>query len=281
MRSLFLIVLSFSVLAGCARQEQPEPPIANNPACTTDWFESVEARLGTGDGQGHGPDIGSQEWFSVVEFRLGLRGQSGVPQAGTDRWCHFIEEQLEPVPQTDGVSPSFNCSAAEALSSAEQHVCGDAELTRLDLTLAQVYEEAQSRVKSESAEARLKAEQRGWLKGRDECWKASDARTCIADAYQRRIATLQARYRLVSFNGPVLYRCGPDSSELAEVRFFDTEPSTAVVQYGDNYALMFATPAASGARYEGRNEVFWEHQGEALIRWGFSAAEVACQRSAN
>jgi len=29
--------------------------------------------------------------------------------------------------------------------------------------------------------------------------------------------------------------------------------------------------------YEGRNEMFWEHQGEARIVWGYQAPEMTCK----
>ena len=47
--------------------------------CSDAWYRLVEASLPTGDGQGHGPDPGSDEWKSVIEFRLGIRGKAGVP----------------------------------------------------------------------------------------------------------------------------------------------------------------------------------------------------------
>jgi hypothetical protein len=48
----------------------------------------------TGDGQGHGPDIGSDEWRSVVEFKLGIRGNPAVPSRASREWCHYIDEQV-------------------------------------------------------------------------------------------------------------------------------------------------------------------------------------------
>jgi len=48
----------------------------------------------------------------------------------------------------------------------------------------------------------LKAEQHGWIKGRNDCWKEADKRKCVEESYRRRIAELQSRYRLVSAKGP-------------------------------------------------------------------------------
>ncbi len=63
-------------------------------ACSTEWFEFVEETLSTDDGQGHGPDIGSREWRSVVEFKLGVRGDLSVPPADSKQWCNYINERV-------------------------------------------------------------------------------------------------------------------------------------------------------------------------------------------
>ncbi|UJF23239.1 hypothetical protein [Shewanella sp. OMA3-2] len=63
--------------------------------CSEVWYQQVETRLTSGDGQGHGPDLGSEEWQSVIEFKLGIRGDSSVPQRNTDQWCTFIDGLLQ------------------------------------------------------------------------------------------------------------------------------------------------------------------------------------------
>jgi len=42
---------------------------------------------------------------------------------------------------------------------------------------------------------------------------------------------------------------------------------------------MYQQPSASGARYQGRNETFWEHQGVAAITWGYGAPEMHCKNA--
>jgi membrane-bound inhibitor of C-type lysozyme len=61
--------------------------------------------------------------------------------------------------------------------------------------------------------------------------------------------------------------------------FYPTEPATLIAERGDSVSLMYQVVSASGAKYEGRNELFWEHQGEATIRWGFEAPEMHCKKS--
>ena len=63
--------------------------------CSAEWNQRVDDAVVTGDGQGHGPDIGSDEWKSVVEFKLGVRGDAAVPGRDTEAWCLFVEQQIK------------------------------------------------------------------------------------------------------------------------------------------------------------------------------------------
>ena len=54
----------------------------------------VEEKLSTGDAQGHGPDVGSSEWRSVVDFKLGIRGKPGIPDSTTEQWCAYIDREI-------------------------------------------------------------------------------------------------------------------------------------------------------------------------------------------
>jgi len=69
---------------GGASAPRPQP-------CSDAWYRHVESSVPTGDGQGHGPDPGSDEWKSVIEFRLGIRGKAGVPARDSEAWCRHID----------------------------------------------------------------------------------------------------------------------------------------------------------------------------------------------
>jgi len=172
-------------------------------------------------------------------------------------------------------SPSFDCAKVET-GSIEARVCGDDELAALDRRLAEVYAQATKKAANEHPPT-LKAEQRGWVKGRNDCWKAEDPRACVADAYRQRTAELQARYRLVAMTGPVFYACGGNPANEVVVSYFDTDPKVAIAERGDSVSTMFLQPSGSGAKYQGRNESLWEHHGEARITWGVGAPEMVCQ----
>jgi hypothetical protein len=59
--------------------------------CSDEWNRFVDQKIVSGDGQGHGPDLGSDEWKGVVEFKLGIRGQAGLPARDSDDWCRLID----------------------------------------------------------------------------------------------------------------------------------------------------------------------------------------------
>lgn len=84
--ALLLLFVSPGVCAGGA-DEVPEP-------CSAAWNRYVEEKVISGDGQGHGPDPGSDEWKGVVEFKLGVRGQADVPARDSEAWCRYIDRLL-------------------------------------------------------------------------------------------------------------------------------------------------------------------------------------------
>lgn len=171
--------------------------------------------------------------------------------------------------------PSFDCGKASG--SIEELICKDDELPALDRKLAGVYAAASKKATNEHPPV-LKPEQRGWIKGRNECWKSEDPRTCTENAYRSRIAELQARYRLVPEEGPYWYACNSDPKNEVVVTFFRTDPPTLIAERGDSVSLMYLEPSGSGSLYRGRNDSFWEHQGEVTVVWGYGSPEMRCSK---
>lgn len=93
-------------------------------------------------------------------------------------------------PVTQAAQPSFDCS--KATHEAEQLICKDSELAALDNSLAELYATVMKHTPA-SKQGALKTEQRGWVKGRDDCWKSSDQRGCIKSEYEMRIRELKDR----------------------------------------------------------------------------------------
>lgn len=171
-----------------------------------------------------------------------------------------------------GDGPSYSCAKVEA-GSIEALVCGDAALSALDRQLAAVYQAATAKAVNEQPPL-LKAEQRGWLKGRDECWKSSDVASCVATEYRQRIASLQARYQLVAGRGPISFRCDPPAGGEVIATFYATEPASLVAERGDQVSLMLLQ--ADGKSYLGRNETLAEVAGGVTVTWGYGEPPMNC-----
>lgn len=274
--------VAMCIAVGCA---SGAAAAASPPPCSDAWYRSIDAKVRSADGQGHGPDVGSDEWKSTIEFRLGVRGKPGVPKRDTGAWCSFIEQRVDAravtassgqAPAAPAKGPSFDCRKV-APSSIEATICADGDLSALDRKLASVYAAATRKAANERP-PRLRAEQSGWIKGRNDCWKSDDKRACVRLEYVRRIAELQARYRLVPSTGPVAFGCEGSPANEIVVTFFETEPPTLIAERGDSVSLMYLQSSGSDARYQGRNETFREQQGEAMVTWGYGAPEMRCRK---
>ncbi|WP_440875132.1 hypothetical protein [Thalassotalea sp. PLHSN55] len=55
----------------------------------------IEEQVSSSDGLGHGPDVGSGEWKSSIEFRLGVKHNSDIPNELNLSWCNKIEQTLK------------------------------------------------------------------------------------------------------------------------------------------------------------------------------------------
>ena len=257
--------------------------------CSDPWYRFIEETVLTGDNQGHGPDVGSGEWKSVIEFKLGIRDNPNLPDRDSEAWCRLIDQIVrkryavssEKNGNLSGAviatGPSYDCDKVEA-NSIEEMICADNELSALDRKLSVIYSAAKKKAANEHPPV-LKAEQRGWIKGRNECWKSSNKRACVHDEYQRRIAELQAKYRLVYGNGPIRFICDENPANEVIVTFFQTDPPVLIAERGESVSFMYLQPSGSGTKYQGRNETFWEHQGEASITLGYGTPQMRCKKS--
>lgn len=97
---------------------------------------------------------------------------------------------LSLVSSAQAATPSFDC--AKAASQVEKLICSDSELANLDRSLSNLYSALLEHTPA-SGQKHLKAEQRGWIKGRDDCWKSEDLHRCVKDEYEARIKELKDR----------------------------------------------------------------------------------------
>ncbi len=172
------------------------------------------------------------------------------------------------------ISPSFDC--AKAQGQVETLICADAELAQLDRQLTQVYKAALANI---PAIEQPKATQRGWVKGRNDCWKAQDVRECTLQNYKQRIIELQIQGGLLEVPPAVVFDCG-QHPQISAVFYTQLDPVTAVFSFssekmGEQQLQATNVRSASGAKYQGRNFEFWEHQGEASVQ--FFDQSYVCQ----
>jgi uncharacterized protein len=151
-------------------------------------------------------------------------------------------------------TPSFDCKKADG--QVEQMVCKDATLARLDRETTRLYGLALDARSLPTAQKKsLIAEQRGWIKGRNDCSKSDDAHACTATTYLQRIYDLRHGYagartqddRGIS-RGPFNIRC-PGVDAVIAGTFVQTDPGYAYFRWLDQQLVMQQAPAASGARY--------------------------------
>lgn len=150
--------------------------------------------------------------------------------------------------------PAFDCTKAE--SSAEELVCADSALAQLDRKVSERFAEALAAagaLDSGAAQAvdDLRAYQRGWIGGRDECWKADDLRACVEAAYLTREGELVARWMLEEPTGTAVWTCDGSPANEVVTQFFDTELPSVRFERGDDIDTGALTRTASGARYIG------------------------------
>lgn len=182
----------------------------------------------------------------------------------------MVAQSADAVPAKEPTtSPGFDC--AQATGEVENAVCAEPELAALDRQLGHTYAQALAKVNDP---AMLRASQRGWIKGRDDCWKSGDAAAaCAREAYVARIVALRIDGGLVAAPEAVAYRCAGSDTPLTAA--FHTEaPAAVVLTYGNDRAIVPSARSASGARYAARGVEFWEHQGEARV--DFFGTKLTC-----
>ena len=170
--------------------------------------------------------------------------------------------------------PTFDCTKAEG--KVQTLICGDAALATLDRRLADVYARAIAESPANVA-ATQKALQRGWIKGRDECWKSADTKACVQREYRSRIVELQIVSGQVAGLAPVSFTCtGAPAAPITATFYNETEPASAVITVGNDQVMAFRQPVASGTSYAGNDVEYREHQGAVTIKW--FGATLACTR---
>ena len=73
---------------------------------------------------------------------------------------------------------------------------------------------------------------------------------------------------------PVAFRCSNNREPFTMTYYNDIDPQAAVMMLGNDQAIVFPQPAASGAKYGRVGVEYWEHQGEASV--DFFGNKLSC-----
>ena len=81
----------------------------------------------------------------------------------------------------------------------------------------------------------------------------------------------------VGSRGPFKFECaqGGTASKILKVKYYDTQPSLLLAEFGGETRPAFQVLAASGAKYEGDGVMYWEWHGEATVNW--SGVDFKCK----
>ena len=171
--------------------------------------------------------------------------------------------------------PAFACTKAQG--EVEKLICGDPSLAALDRKLADVYKAASAKA-TRSLLTRLRADQRGWISGRNDCWKANQktwitaswtvdtVKGCVDAQYRLRTSELQSDWRLVPPK-TVFFACQNNPANAVVANFFETDPATIRLERGDRTVTMWLVGAAGAGLYEGQNVSLVRKANQVKVSW--------------
>jgi len=172
--------------------------------------------------------------------------------------------------------PSYDCAQAEG--TVEKLICRDAALAARDRQLNAVYRAAIAKARDKPA-VQLRAEQRGWIKGRNDCWKANGQPIwitaswtentvpgCVAAQYRLRTAELQAVWQLLPAS-TVTYACQDNPANELVAGFHASDPPTVRIERGDRTRILWQVGPVEAGWHEGQN-VSLVRQGDGVkVSW--------------
>ncbi|BCX47996.1 conserved hypothetical protein [Haloferula helveola] len=93
----WLILLGVFGLTACDPVVPPAQTTASMEPAPSEWnawAAWVEEQRPVGDGQGHGPDVGSDEWAMAIDRNLGISSDGHGPDLKSAEWRMAVESKL-------------------------------------------------------------------------------------------------------------------------------------------------------------------------------------------
>lgn len=191
------------------------------------------------------------------------------------KWAAALALGIPAVAFADG--PAFNCAKAEG--QVQKLICSEPSLAARDRKLDEVYKAASAKAQGKLL-TQLRAEQRGWVKGRDDCWKtqsgtptwltaswtANSVKECVEGQYRIRTTELQSVWRLLAPR-TIAFACQNDPANEVLANFFATDPPTIRLERGDRTVTMWQVGPANDGKYEGQNVSLEHKANEMHVSW--------------
>jgi len=161
--------------------------------------------------------------------------------------------------------PAFDC--ARASGEVQELICKDESLQALDRRLARTWAKATESSPPEVLQEQ-RAMQRGWIKGRNDCWKAENTKQCVEFSYESRLVELSISAGLVE--APRYYSVACDDGDggpFTAAFYNDLNPQAVVLTRGNDQVIAMTAPTGSGTRYTAPGVEFRSKGEEATIDW--------------
>lgn len=177
--------------------------------------------------------------------------KDGINDCEADGSCDHTVDYSKPKPAY--TAPSYNCEQKN-LSSVEVLICNNSLLAAKDLALHERYKQLTTTVTDDAFARYVKVTQRGWIKGRNECWKSEPVDVCVNNEYAARMAKLDTLFRHYHEAPVVKLSCDTEPQVHYWFRRYNTDPLTATVSSEGASWLLYretAEDSPSSEEYRG------------------------------
>jgi membrane-bound inhibitor of C-type lysozyme len=156
-------------------------------------------------------------------------------------------------------------------------LCENEDLSGLVSSLASLNAKAGVTYSADELD-KLKADQADWDKVNLACMDSIDALECVRVNYQSRISALQIGTASTQISSSANYLCDADKHDYITAVFYNraelpTVVLTRVSDSVDDQILAAIVPSGSGAKYQGKDVMFWSKEDKAQVLWGDDSLE--------
>ncbi|WP_237881247.1 MliC family protein [Pseudomonas sp. PGPR40] len=178
---------------------------------------------------------------------------------------------------------SFDCATARA--SVEKLICGDPQLTQMDIELTRLYRLALTDNHSVPRPDKVMIDQQFWIEARNQCASEPAPKACAIRSYAERAHQLRQGSAIVRTKdpdrlteGPLAFRC-TGFNPLIAATFFNTQPGVVYLKWANTSITLNQVQNDSGTQYIGKdsqgNYRFWQN-GDRVLFQKPGSGEMSC-----